>query len=66
MEKKGEGEMEVDGDEDDMGLGFKIYVQGTVDGKVVNITTVRWMKGHDSVIFESFCGMLKRKLEGLK
>ncbi|KAM5470311.1 putative 23S rRNA (adenine(1618)-N(6))-methyltransferase [Microsporum ferrugineum] len=26
--------------------------------------TVRWVKGFDSVIFESFCGMLKRKVEG--
>lgn len=26
--------------------------------------TVRWVKGVDSVIFESFCGMLKRKVEG--
>ncbi|KAF3892105.1 U6 small nuclear RNA (adenine-(43)-N(6))-methyltransferase [Trichophyton interdigitale] len=26
--------------------------------------TVRWIKGVDSVIFESFCGMLKRKVEG--
>ena len=25
---------------------------------------VRWLKGTDSVLFESFCGMLKRKLEG--
>ncbi len=58
--------MEVDGDEEEMGFGFKVYVQGTVDGKSLNMTTVRWIKGHDSVIFESFCGMLKRKLEGLK
>ncbi|OAL62526.1 hypothetical protein A7C99_7112 [Trichophyton rubrum] len=26
--------------------------------------TVRWVKGADSVIFESFCGMLRRKVEG--
>lgn len=25
---------------------------------------VRWLKGTDSVLFESFCGMVKRKLEG--
>jgi 23S rRNA (adenine1618-N6)-methyltransferase len=64
MGKKEEGDMEVD--EEDLGFGFKIYVEGTVNGKVVNMTTVRWIKGHDSVIFESFCGMLKRKLEGPK
>jgi len=61
MVKKEEGSMEVD-DEEDLGFGFKIYVQGTVDGKAVNMTTVRWIKGHDSVLFESFCGMLKRNL----
>lgn len=25
---------------------------------------VRWIKGSDNVLFESFCGMLKRKIEG--
>lgn len=24
---------------------------------------MRWVRGEDSVIFESFCGMIKRKLE---
>jgi 23S rRNA (adenine1618-N6)-methyltransferase len=66
MGKKGEGVMEVDGDEEDLGFGFRVYVQGMVDGNVVNMTTVRWIKGHDNVLFESFCGMLKRKLEGPK
>ena len=26
--------------------------------------TIRWIQGTDSVIFESFCGMAKRKIEG--
>jgi len=53
-------EMELDEDAD-MALGFKIRVEksGDAGAKV----TVRWLKGHDSVLFESFCGMVKRKLE---
>lgn len=50
-------------------LGFKISLQfqpeSKKEGGVINRTlvTVRWLKGVDSVLFESFCGMLKRKLE---
>jgi 23S rRNA (adenine1618-N6)-methyltransferase len=47
-------------------LGFKIHIAGLVDVQAVNMVTVRWIKGHDSVLFESFCGMLKRKLEGAR
>lgn len=25
---------------------------------------IRWIQGTDSVLFESFCGMVKRKMEG--
>ena len=32
--------------------------------KEVVLVTVRWLKGVDVVLFDSFCGMLKRKLEG--
>ncbi|KAG9230666.1 hypothetical protein BJ875DRAFT_384648 [Amylocarpus encephaloides] len=55
----------VDGseDDDDAALGFKIYVEAIVgEGQGVRVL-VRWMKGHDSVLFESLCGMLKRKVE---
>lgn len=45
----------------DMAYGFKIYVEQVVDPRGTRIT-IRWLKGHDSVIFESFCGMVKRKL----
>jgi 23S rRNA (adenine1618-N6)-methyltransferase len=63
-------------DEDEMAFGFKIRVwegrggeegesggEGS-DGKgsaAVQVL-VRWLKGHDSVLFESFCGMVKRKV----
>lgn len=47
--------------EEHAALGFKISVT-RVDGK--NEVMVRWLKGTDAVVFESFCGMLKRKLQG--
>ncbi|RDW69312.1 hypothetical protein BP6252_08332 [Coleophoma cylindrospora] len=51
---------EMKDDDADMALGFKINVLAETD-RTVKIT-VRWLKGHDSVLFESFCGMIKRKL----
>lgn len=63
MSKKDDEGMEEE-DEEDMALGFKIYIEGVKNGQPMNTVTIRWIKGHDSVLFESFCGMLKRKLEG--
>jgi len=51
---------EMEEDDGDIALGFKIHVEGIAEGMRV---TIRWLKGHDSVLFESFCGMIKRKLE---
>jgi 23S rRNA (adenine1618-N6)-methyltransferase len=45
-------------------LGFKVQLKMVpVEEKTVRVA-VRWLKGTDSVLFESFCGMIKRKLEG--
>jgi 23S rRNA (adenine1618-N6)-methyltransferase len=45
-------------------LGFKMQLKmEPVEDKIVRVV-VRWLKGTDSVLFESFCGMIKRKLEG--
>jgi 23S rRNA (adenine1618-N6)-methyltransferase len=52
-------ELEVDEDAE-ITLGFKIRMEKSDDDDVK--VTIRWLKGHDSVIFESFCGMVKRKL----
>jgi 23S rRNA (adenine1618-N6)-methyltransferase len=49
--------------EEDMALGFKIMVEQLPGGQADSRTTIRWLKGHDSVLFESLCGMLKRKIE---
>lgn len=53
-------------DESKAALGFKVQVrQDGIEEKGVKVV-VRWLKGTDSVLYESFCGMLKRKLEGRK
>jgi len=52
-------------EEAEMALGFKIQVGEKIGGPEVQVT-VRWLKGHDAVLFESLCGMLKRKLEVVK
>jgi 23S rRNA (adenine1618-N6)-methyltransferase len=53
----------IDVNEDaDMALGFKIYVENNINEPGIKVT-IRWLKGQDSVLFESFCGMIKRKLE---
>ncbi|CZR64816.1 related to DUF890 domain protein [Phialocephala subalpina] len=49
--------------EEDMALGFKIHVEQVPGGQPGSKIIIRWLKGHDSVLFESFCGMMKRKLE---
>ena len=47
-------------DEDEPGFGFKVQLMSGERG-IVEVL-VRWVKGTDSVLFESFCGMLKRQL----
>lgn len=42
-------------------LGFRIEV-GEGEEKGGAHVSVRWLRGHDSVLFESFCGMVKRLL----
>lgn len=58
-------------EEQEMVFGFKITVRevgedgsqvGAGKGKDVQVV-IRWLKGFDSALFESFCGMIKRKLE---
>lgn len=42
-------------------LGFKVRLRKGDEGGVEVL--VRWLQGRDSVLFESFCGMLKRQLK---
>ncbi|KAL5340372.1 hypothetical protein BJX70DRAFT_361565 [Aspergillus crustosus] len=51
-------------DEKTVTLGFKISLSMDPIGETALGVVVRWLKGTDTVLFESFCGMVKRKLEG--
>lgn len=55
--------MEVEVDEKKAALGFKIQLKQDRAVEEGPTVVVRWLKGTDSVLFESFCGMLKRKVE---
>lgn len=52
---------------DEVALGVRVQLK-LVQGKEPEIKEVqvliRWIQGTDSVLFESFCGMVKRKMEG--
>ena len=60
-ESMDEDAMDEDDDEAEPALGFKIQLTRVEDGKGVDVL-IRWLQGHDSVLFESFCGMVKRQL----
>lgn len=59
-----ENQMKPEIDEDEAALGFGVQLRQSMaadDGEVE--VHIRWLKGSDAVLFESFCGMLKRKVE---
>lgn len=61
LKREGElPEVENEDEDEEPALGFKIGLKGRPDATDV---TVMWLQGQDSVLFESFCGMLKRQLE---
>ena len=49
--------------EADFAFGFTIRVEASPSGQTSCKVTLRWLKGRDRVIFESFCGMIKARLE---
>ncbi|KAE8137874.1 DUF890 domain protein [Aspergillus pseudotamarii] len=54
----------IDVDGSRAALGFKVHLRKEgIEEKGIRVL-IRWLKGTDSVLFESFCGMVKRKLEG--
>ena len=50
-------------DEEEPSLGFKIQLRLEKETQEVQVL-IRWLRGHDSVLFESFCGMMKRQVSG--
>jgi 23S rRNA (adenine1618-N6)-methyltransferase len=57
-----QGDAMEENDEPEMAFGFKVHVEGNPGGESGVRVTIRWLKGHDTVIFESFCGMMKSKI----
>ncbi|KIV97983.1 hypothetical protein PV10_01678 [Exophiala mesophila] len=60
-------EEEDDEDEDeDQNFGkdsLMVRISLRISSSVANVH-IRWIKGHDALVFESFCGWLKRRLDG--
>lgn len=54
---------EDDEEEEEAALGFKIQIIGSEGNAEERVEVlVRWLQGHESVLWESFCGMLRRRL----
>ena len=53
------GHLDKPPEDDDQALGFRLSLQERDNGAVVD---VRWLLGTNSVLYESFCGMLRRRL----
>lgn len=56
-------DVEAESDEKTAALGFKIQLKQDKELEEGPTVVLRWLKGTDSVLFESFCGMLKRKVD---
>ncbi|RPA94509.1 hypothetical protein L873DRAFT_1830307 [Choiromyces venosus 120613-1] len=52
--------LEIEGMSNGIALGFRIGLKEKGDQSVR--VKIRWTRGTDSVLFESFCGMIKRKV----
>jgi 23S rRNA (adenine1618-N6)-methyltransferase len=70
QEKERRGEVKENnnkegGDEIEAAAALGVKIQLKQDKFVENgsVVKIRWLKGRERVLFESFCGMLKRKLE---
>ncbi|EMC96392.1 hypothetical protein BAUCODRAFT_70727 [Baudoinia panamericana UAMH 10762] len=55
--------MQLDGDEGDADDDENVALAVKIVCKL-EVVEVRWLRGHDHVLFTSFCGMLKRGLTG--
>ena len=60
QQKRGEAGADQTGKDEDAepALGFKVQV--SLGKEMETLIVIRWLQGHDSVLFESLCGMLKR------
>ena len=51
-----------DEDEEESGKASFVFKIRLKEAKAGTEVDVRWLQGFDSVLFESFCGMLKRQM----
>lgn len=65
QKEKERGDITVKEDVEEIEAALGVKIQLKQDKLVENgsVVSIRWLKGRDKVLFESFCGMLKRKLE---
>ena len=49
-------------DDEDPALGIIIRIESSSEKDKGYTVHFRWLRGNDSVLFESFCGMLKRQM----
>lgn len=67
MKLAGQEGMRITTVPEDVALGVRVQVKlvhgQTPEAKGEVQVLIRWIQGTDSVLFESFCGMLKRKME---
>ena len=59
-DSKNKAASDSESDDSESAFGFKVQLRSGEKGSVE--VSVRWIQGRDSVLFESFCGMLKREL----
>jgi 23S rRNA (adenine1618-N6)-methyltransferase len=53
---------EAEIDEDEATFGFKVQLRQSMQQSSAELV-IRWLKGDDGILFESFSGMLRRKME---
>ena len=59
--KSGQNAMDEESEDDkEPVFGFKVQVRGSQNGGAGVL--IRWLRGHESMLFESFCGMLRRQI----
>ena len=59
---RGDYEDEDEDDDEDPALAIIIRIEGASGNDEGHAIHVRWLRGSDSVLFESFRGMLKRQM----
>ena len=62
MEVDDEDEDQEDQEDHEPALAAKITVSSSKEAHHTVVVNIRWLIGRDTVLFESFCGMVKREI----